>query len=127
MKNKSVPIGLAFALATVIILRINSQRTLGSADIEGTNLRCQIVQSRSIGNIVGIGATEVWFSVINPEGTWIQTQRINIIGQGETKWVQWDAPKSIKTETRNTLSVIPIELRLPSGKIIKDDVVVGIN
>jgi hypothetical protein len=95
--------------------------------MEGTNLRCQIVQSRSIGNIFGSGANEIWFSVINPEGVWIQTQRIHIIGEGQTKWVQWDAPKSIKIETKNSLSVIPIALRLPSGNVISDDVVVGIN
>jgi hypothetical protein len=60
-------------------------------------------------------------------GVWIQTQRIHTIGDGQTKWVQWDAPKSIRTETRNTLTVIPIDLRLPSGKIAKEEVVVGIN
>ena len=126
MNSKPIALGLAMALIALVVLRVEFHRTLGSSNIAGTNLRCQIDQSRSVGNVVGFGSTGIWFSVIDSQGRWIQTQRIYIMGDGQSQWVQWTAPKTIVTEPRETLTVIPIELILPSGRITKHDVVVGI-
>jgi hypothetical protein len=126
MNCKPIVISLSCALAIIILRRVDFDRTLGSSMIEGTDLKCQIIQSRSIGNMLGSGATEIWFSVIDPEGIWIQNQRIHIIGEGATKWVTWAAPESIATKKRGNLAVIPIGLKLPSGRTTEHEVVVGI-
>lgn len=130
MKTKLYPFLLSFLLTFCLVTllgRMTSERVLGEAPIRNTSFKALIVQTRPIANTLGLGdSARITMALIAPDGTWTQTQRIQILGKEGKQCATWKAPESLEIHTKDSIQYIPVTLEFPSGSSREAQVNVGI-
>jgi len=116
---------LGFCVVTAL-REIDSQRELGRRPLADTGMMVVMTQSRSIGASIGIGDVKTWFSVVDQDGIWRQTQRIDVIGRESKEWATWDAPDRVELRVDSNFQIVEVPLKYDSGAALTHEVVVGI-
>lgn len=126
LKSFAIACLISFAVFSVIS-KIDDQRSLGKSRVSGSNLRVEVVQTRSYLNYIWLGPDpKFWFRFLNEQGATVQSQRLYVIGKDARDWATWDAPESLVPTVEGSSQRVRVDLKFPSGRIVEQDVMVGV-
>jgi len=68
--SRCLCIALVICAVVTLVLRHESHRDLGTQALPGTRFKIHVVQDRTIGNRLGLGAAQIWCGLEDEQGVW---------------------------------------------------------
>lgn len=119
-------IALVICAVVTLLLRHESHHDLGTQALPGTRFKIQLIQVRTLGNVIGQGSGVVWCGLMDEQGAWQQTQRLYVTGKQKALSGVWNHTEALQVQEENGLQLVEIPLQFGDGSTEVKKVCLGL-